>query len=112
MGTDRAGDCGVRGDLRGGGIAGGGISIYDMHIIYHPESHIMSRILVDLPDSQVEQLTLLAETERRPRAVVIREAIAAYLVERRPQAAPEVFGLWKNRGADGLQYQQKLREEW
>jgi predicted transcriptional regulator len=72
----------------------------------------MSRILIDLSDTQVEELTTLAEQEQRPRATLIREAIGVYLVDRRQTLEHGVFGLWKGRGVDGLRYQQKLRSEW
>ena len=46
----------------------------------------MSRILVDLPDAQVEELAALVETEQRSRAAVIRDAIDAYIAQRRAGA--------------------------
>ncbi|HEV3422946.1 MAG TPA: ribbon-helix-helix protein, CopG family [Paraburkholderia sp.] len=72
----------------------------------------MSRILVDLPDSQVEELAVLAEAEQRPRAAVIRDAIAAYISQHKAALAVDVFGLWKSKKVDGLEYQQELRSEW
>lgn len=72
----------------------------------------MSRILVDLPDAQVEALKLLVEVEHRPRAAVIRDAIEAYIVQRKNALGADVFGLWKNKRVDGLEYQRELRAEW
>ena len=72
----------------------------------------MSRILVDLPDAQVEELAVLVEAERRPRAAVIRDAIEAYIANHKQAHGAEVFGLWKNKQIDGLEYQQELRSEW
>ncbi|MGH8781712.1 ribbon-helix-helix protein, CopG family [Paraburkholderia sp.] len=72
----------------------------------------MSRILVDLPDAQVEELTALAEAERRPRAAVIREAIDAYIAQHKHALDVDVFALWKDKKLDGLEYQQELRSEW
>ncbi|MCL2830625.1 MAG: ribbon-helix-helix protein, CopG family [Betaproteobacteria bacterium] len=72
----------------------------------------MSRILVDLPEAQLEELALLVEEEQRPRAAVIREAIGEYLVHHRQGQVKGVFGLWKNRQVDGLEYQRELRSEW
>lgn len=71
------------------------------------------RVLIDLNEAQVMELTALAHREQRPRAAVVREAIGAYLAQRR-QAPPGrgVFGLWRGRGVDGLRYQQELRSEW
>ncbi|GAB7547766.1 ribbon-helix-helix domain-containing protein [Cupriavidus sp. 8B] len=73
---------------------------------------IMSRILVDVTEEQLQELTAIVEAEKRPRAVVIREAIQAYIAQRKPGLASDTFGLWKNRKVDGLEYQEKLREEW
>ncbi|KVC77508.1 CopG family transcriptional regulator [Burkholderia ubonensis] len=72
----------------------------------------MSRILVDLPDAQIQALAALVEAERRPRAAVIRDAIDAYLARRKRTVGADVFGLWKEKKVDGLTYQEALREEW
>jgi len=72
----------------------------------------MSRILVDLPDAQVEELAVLVEVEQRPRAAVIRDAIEAYIAQHKPAFGANVFGLWKSKKVDGLEYQQELRTEW
>jgi metal-responsive CopG/Arc/MetJ family transcriptional regulator len=72
----------------------------------------MGRILVDLPDGQVQELAVLAEAEHRPRAAIIRDAIEAYIVNYKRGQGAEVFGLWKNKKIGGLEYQQELRAEW
>ncbi|AYZ64969.1 ribbon-helix-helix protein, CopG family [Burkholderia multivorans] len=72
----------------------------------------MSRILIDLPDAQVQALAAVVEAEQRPRAAVIRDAIDAYLAQRKRTAGADVFGLWKGKKVDGLAYQEALREEW
>lgn len=72
----------------------------------------MSRILVDLPDAQVEELAALVETEQRSRAAVIRDAIDAYIARHKRALGADVFGLWKSKKIDGLGYQQELRSEW
>jgi predicted transcriptional regulator len=46
------------------------------------ESTMNRRILIDLADAQVMELTALAESEQRPRAAVVSEAIDAYLAQR------------------------------
>lgn len=71
-----------------------------------------SRILVDLPDAQVEELAILVEAEQRPRAAVIRDAIEAYIAQHERSLEADVFGLWKSKKFDGLEYQQELRSEW
>jgi metal-responsive CopG/Arc/MetJ family transcriptional regulator len=72
----------------------------------------MSRILVDLPEAQVAELAALVKTERRSRASVIRQAIEAYLAQRKQASGTNVFGLWKDRKTDGLAYQREIRSEW
>jgi metal-responsive CopG/Arc/MetJ family transcriptional regulator len=72
----------------------------------------MSRILVDLSDAQVEELAALVETEQRSRAAVIRDAIDAYIAQHKRAFGADVFGLWKSKKIDGLEYQQELRAEW
>ncbi|KVO82988.1 ribbon-helix-helix protein, CopG family [Burkholderia ubonensis] len=72
----------------------------------------MSRILIDLPDAQIQALAALVEAERRPRAAVIRDAIDAYLAQRKRAVGADVFGVWKEKKVDGLTYQEALREEW
>jgi predicted transcriptional regulator len=83
--------------------------IYDIDI---KQGAAMSRILVDLPDSQVEALAAIVEAEHRPRAAVIRDAIDAYVAQRKRALGKDVFGLWKRKKVDGLAYQQELRSEW
>lgn len=72
----------------------------------------MSRILIDLPDTQVEELSMLVKVERRPRAALIRDAIEAYISEHKASNGPDVFGVWQEKKIDGLEYQQELRAEW
>jgi metal-responsive CopG/Arc/MetJ family transcriptional regulator len=72
----------------------------------------MTRILVDVPDSQLNDLMLIADAEKRSRAAVIRDALDGYIAQRKPVLAADVFGLWKDRNIDGLDYQDKLRSEW
>jgi metal-responsive CopG/Arc/MetJ family transcriptional regulator len=72
----------------------------------------MSRILIDLPETQVAELAALVEIERRPRAAVIRQAIDVYIAQHKQTSEASVFGLWKDRKVDGLEYQQEIRSEW
>lgn len=72
----------------------------------------MSRILVDLPDSRLEELAAIVEIEHRPRAAIIRDAIEAYISQRKGSLGADAFGLWKNKKVDGLAYEQELRSEW
>jgi predicted transcriptional regulator len=70
------------------------------------------RILVDVGDTQIRQLDELSKAEKRPRAALIREAIADFLAKQRRQREGEAFGLWGKRKVDGLVYQEKVRGEW
>lgn len=72
----------------------------------------MSRILIDLPEAQVQALAALVHREGRPRAALIRDAIEVYLAKRQPTLEANVFGLWKGKQTDGLAYQEALRSEW
>lgn len=71
------------------------------------------RTLVDIGETQIKALDELAKTERQSRAALIRQAVEDYLAKRRPSGGIDAaFGLWGNREADGLVYQQRLRDEW
>jgi predicted transcriptional regulator len=74
------------------------------------------RTLVDIPQEDIDALDQLSRTERKSRAAIIRAAVSDYLKERdqaRRRAAIEAgFGLWKDRGIDGLEYQESIRAEW
>lgn len=72
----------------------------------------MTRILVDVTDTQLNELIQIAEAEKRSRAAVIRDALDGYIAQRKPALAADVFGLWEHRNVDGLDYQEKLRSEW
>jgi hypothetical protein len=69
------------------------------------------RTLVDIPDRQIDELTLICETRKVSRAEAIRQAIAAYIEKNKP-GAPTAFGLWKDSAVDGLTYQEQVRSEW
>jgi len=70
------------------------------------------RTLVDIPDSQIRELAELCEQVHRPRAALIRDAIADYLARHRHVAEQEAFGLWGPDTPDGVVYQGKARSEW
>lgn len=70
------------------------------------------RILVDMPDKQVRELARLSAATKRPRAALIRDAVASYIARLKQTNADDAFGLWGDREIDGLEYQQKLRSEW
>jgi metal-responsive CopG/Arc/MetJ family transcriptional regulator len=69
------------------------------------------RTLVDLPEGELKQLNALSRTRKTSRAELIRQAVAGYLAQNRA-GLDESFGMWKGRGVDGVEYQQRLRKEW
>ncbi len=69
------------------------------------------RTLVDIPDQQIKALAAVCVSEKLSRAEAVRQAIAAFLENKKPVAA-EAFGLWKDRKVDGLAYQEQVRSEW
>ena len=69
------------------------------------------RTLVDLPEAELERLNVLSRARKISRAELIRQAVAGYLEQNRV-GIEESFGLWKKKGVDGVQYQERLRSEW
>lgn len=72
------------------------------------------RTLVDIPEQQITDLSVLCQNQGVSRAELIRRAISSYLLQHKPEEV-DSFGLWKaenKTSEDGLKYQQKLRNEW
>ena len=72
----------------------------------------MARILIDLTDAQLQALAAKVHAEKRSRAAIVRDAIDDYLERHAISDASGVFGLWKDRALDGLEYQEAHRAEW
>lgn len=72
------------------------------------------RLLADLPDDDVKWLNRKAASERRPRAALIREAVAAYRSQASKDAIDAAFGLWKERTdiGDAVEWQRRERATW
>ena len=71
------------------------------------------RTIIDLPEKQRESLDQLCTKQKLSRAEAIRQAVDLFLEQHQTQPeADTAFGLWKDRQEDGLDYQQKLRDEW
>ena len=70
------------------------------------------KTVVELPEEQIEALKRLSERSRLPRAALVRQAVAEFLLLHQGKTDGEAFGLWKNRKLDGLDYQRRLREKW
>jgi hypothetical protein len=69
------------------------------------------RTLVDIPDGELEQLTVLSLSRNVSRAELIRQAVSGFLSENKA-GLENSFGLWKKRAVDGVEYQERLRREW
>jgi|APLak6261686239_1056169.scaffolds.fasta_scaffold05363_2 hypothetical protein len=77
----------------------------------------MQRTLINLKPDDKAWLDKQAKMRRVPMAELVRQAVHAYRVREEicghsdwPQRVRETAGLW--RGSDGLDYQQRLRDEW
>jgi len=68
-------------------------------------------MLVDLPETELEQLNALSKARHVSRAELIRQAVAGYL-EQNKAGLDASFGMWKKKAVDGVEYQDKLRGEW
>ena len=69
------------------------------------------RTLVDIPEDELEELNALSQARKVSRAELIRQAVAGFLAQNKA-GLEDSFGLWKGRGVDGVDYQNKLRSEW
>lgn len=74
----------------------------------------MGRFLVDVPADDVRRLDEIARAEGKSRTAVIREAVASYIAQSNKDWLEAGFGLWAKYGftEDGMDYQNRLREEW
>ena len=70
------------------------------------------RTVIDLPDEQIEPLKALASSLNVSRAELIRRAVADYLRRFEAPADDTAFGIWRQRGEDGLASQERMRSEW
>jgi len=70
------------------------------------------RTIVELPEQQIDALKAMSEQEGLSRAELMRRAVAEYLAHHQGHAGESAFGLWQDRGVDGLIQQQQLRQEW
>lgn len=69
------------------------------------------RTIVDIPEADLERLSGICEAEGISRAEAVRRAVKLYL-EKQSAGGKDVFGMWKDRGIDALEYERSLREEW
>jgi len=70
------------------------------------------RILVDIPENDIEMLNELSAARRVSRSELVRSAITLYLRTNGSDLTDAAFGLWAARNEDGLVYQKRMRSEW
>ena len=70
------------------------------------------RTIVDLPPEQIAALSKIGKRAKLSRAELIRRAVAEYLSSRPSEPDDAAFGLWKQNGDDGVEYQHRQRAEW
>ena len=69
------------------------------------------RMLVDLPEEDLEELKALSRSRSVSRAELIRQAVTGFLTQNRAGLEAS-FGVWKRHGEDGVAYQKRVRGEW
>ena len=72
------------------------------------------RVLVDLPDDDIEWLDRKAAEAGKSRAALVREIVTAYRTETGKHGIERFFGAWETRKdiGDGLEYQRRARDDW
>ena len=70
------------------------------------------RTIINLTDDQARRLAKVCRREGVSRAEAIRRAVADYLDAQCPREREDVFGLWRDRRIDGLEYERRQRREW
>jgi metal-responsive CopG/Arc/MetJ family transcriptional regulator len=70
------------------------------------------RILVDVPESELELLDKVTKRQAISRAEFIRQAIATSLTPYRRKMNHSAFGAWSEHAEDGVAYQKRLRRKW
>jgi metal-responsive CopG/Arc/MetJ family transcriptional regulator len=74
------------------------------------------RTLVDIPDDDLAVINKVVKAQSISRAEFIRRAIAQSLTAHRKaqieKAREAAFGLLAGRSIDGMEYQERIRQEW
>ena len=70
------------------------------------------RTIIEVPDDDIRNLDRIVEQQKKSRAAIIREAIRLYLKGRVVSSDEAAFGIWKEKKADGLEYQAEVRSDW
>lgn len=70
------------------------------------------RVLVDVPQSDLDLMDEVSKRRAISRAEFIRRAIDASLTPYRQKMNHAAFGAWSQLSEDGLAYQERMRGEW
>ncbi|MGC9222512.1 MAG: ribbon-helix-helix protein, CopG family [Terracidiphilus sp.] len=70
------------------------------------------RILIDVPNIDLELLDEVTKQRAVSRAEFIRQAIRTSLTPYRRKMNHAAFGAWSAMEEDGLAYQERMRSEW
>jgi metal-responsive CopG/Arc/MetJ family transcriptional regulator len=76
------------------------------------------RTIIELPEPQIQALAAYCAREKVSRAEAIRRAVKELVTKSERQCLEDeaafkaAFGMWKDRGIDGVEYQRQLRAEW
>ena len=72
------------------------------------------RVLIDLPDDDIDWLDRKAAELGKSRAALVRQVIATYRADAGKHGIERFFGVWKGRNdvGDGLQFQHQARDDW
>lgn len=72
----------------------------------------MIRTLISISDTQAKMLDERALAMHISRSALIRMAIDRLLQDQKQQIQKDVFGIWKEREVNALEFQHKIRSEW
>ena len=70
------------------------------------------RTIIELPSAQLDALDALCRRDGISRAEAIRRAVAAMVAGATTAGRAAAYGLWRDRGINGLTYERRLRAEW
>lgn len=70
------------------------------------------RAIIEIDEREDRALKRLARQRGASRASVVREAIDRFLQATAPKEPSAAFGIWRDRGVEGLEYERRLRDEW
>lgn len=70
------------------------------------------RLEIDLPAEEARALVELGERAGISLEECVRRAVAHFIEGERREDLAAVFGAWRDKAIDGVEYQRELRAEW